>query len=156
LFVIKEKDPMAAFMYGLRAPDTKRQYPRRFQYFLNFLSIQGTLDEQAKQFTLKARQISQWAQESLTSFIDFQKERIKRGEIVESTITNYYKATKLFCVMNYLVLNWKKISRGLPSGRRAANDRAPTIEEIHKLVEYPDRRIKPIVCNAPWLRQESG
>ena len=47
--------------------------------------------------------------------------------------------------MNDLMLNWKKISRGLPSGRRAANDRAPTIEEIQKLVEYPDRRIKPVV-----------
>ena len=47
--------------------------------------------------------------------------------------------------MNDLILNWKKISRGLPTGRRAANDRAPTIEEIQKLVEYPDRRIKPIV-----------
>jgi len=38
---------MASFMYGLRAPDTKRQYPRRFQYFLNFLKLTGTLDEQA-------------------------------------------------------------------------------------------------------------
>lgn len=47
--------------------------------------------------------------------------------------------------MNDLMLNWKKISRGLPSGRRAANDRAPTIEEIQKLVEYPDRRIKPVI-----------
>jgi hypothetical protein len=42
-------------------------------------------------------------------------------------------------------LNWKKISRGLPYGRKAANDRAPTLEEIQKLVEYPDRRIKPII-----------
>jgi hypothetical protein len=49
LFVVEEKDPMAAFMYGLRAPDTRRQYPRRFQYLLNFLSIPGTLEEQAKQ-----------------------------------------------------------------------------------------------------------
>jgi hypothetical protein len=145
LFVIEEKDPMAAFMYGLRAPDTKRQYPRRFQYFLNFLKLSGTLGEQAKQFVLKAIENPQWAQESLMSFIDFQKQRMRRGELAESTITNYYKATKLFCVMNDVILNWKKISRGLPSGRRAANDRAPTIEEIQKLVEYPDRRIKPIV-----------
>ena len=136
---------MAAFMYGLRAPDTIRQYPRRFQYFLNFLSIPGTLEEQAKQFTLRARENLEWAQKSLMSFIDYQKERVKRGEIAESTITNYYKATKLFCVMNDLMLNWKKISRGLPSGRRAANDRTPTIEEIQKLIEYPDRRIKPVI-----------
>jgi hypothetical protein len=47
--------------------------------------------------------------------------------------------------MNDLVLNWKKITRGLPRGRRAANDRAPTLEEIQRLIEYPDRRIKPIV-----------
>ena len=47
--------------------------------------------------------------------------------------------------MNDLVLNWKKITRGLPRGRRAANDRAPAMDEIQKLIEYPDRRIKPIV-----------
>jgi len=47
--------------------------------------------------------------------------------------------------MNDLVLNWKKVTRGMPRVRQAANDRAPTIEEIQKLIEYPDRRIKPIV-----------
>ncbi len=40
---------------------------------------------------------------------------------------------------------WKKITRGLPLGRNAANDRAPNIEELKKLIGYPDRRIKPIV-----------
>lgn len=136
---------MATFRYGLRAPDTKRQYPRRFQYFLDYLKLPGRLDEQAKQFLTNARTNPQWAQENLMSFIEFQKERVTRNEISESTITNYYKATKLFCVMNDLVLNWKKISRGLPVGRRAANDRAPNIDEIRKLIEYPDRRIKAIV-----------
>jgi hypothetical protein len=47
--------------------------------------------------------------------------------------------------MNDVALNWKKISKGLPSSHRPARDRAPTIEEIGKVLEYPDRRIKPIV-----------
>ena len=136
---------MATFMYALRAPDTKRQYSRRFKFFLDFLKTQGTIEEQAKQFVLKARDNPQWAQESLMSFIDIQKERARRKEISETTIANYYKATKLFCVMNDVMLNWRKISRGLPSRRSAANDRAPTSEEIQRLVEYPDRRIKPII-----------
>ena len=39
----------------------------------------------------------------------------------------------------------EKISRGLPKIRRYADDRSPTIEEIQKICEYPDRRIKGIV-----------
>jgi hypothetical protein len=35
--------------------------------------------------------------------------------------------------------------RGLPRGRRYADDRIPTIEELTKLLEYPDRRIKGVV-----------
>jgi len=40
---------------------------------------------------------------------------------------------------------WKKITRGLPRGKKYADDRIPTLEEIRKLVGYPDRRIKAIV-----------
>jgi hypothetical protein len=47
--------------------------------------------------------------------------------------------------MNDLTPNWKRISKGLPKAKNASNDRAPTIEEIRNLIEYPDRRIKPIV-----------
>ena len=32
-----------------------------------------------------------------------------------------------------------------PKKRRAANDRPPTIKEIEKIIDYPDRRIKFIV-----------
>ena len=44
-----------------------------------------------------------------------------------------------------LPVAWKKITRGLPRGRRYADYRIPTIEELTKLLEYPDRRIKAIV-----------
>ena len=58
---------------------------------------------------------------------------------------NYVKSIKLFCEMADIPISWKKITRGLPKGKKYADDRIPTIEEIQKLVEYPDRRIKPII-----------
>jgi hypothetical protein len=41
-----------------------------------------------------------------------------------------------------LSVNWKLISRSIPKGRHASNDRPPLREEIIKLLQYPDRRIK--------------
>ena len=60
-------------------------------------------------------------------YIEYQKERVEKGEIKESTINNYYKSIKLFCEMNDIILNWKKIAKGKPQHRDYANDRAPTI-----------------------------
>ena len=130
---------MSVFLYALRAPESRRQYPTRLKKFLDFLKLEGNLEEQAKYFLVKAKESPQWAQLSLIRFMAFQKERAKRGELSYSTIWNYYKATKLFCEMNDLTLSWKKIARGLPYGRKSANDRAPTAEELQKLIEYPDR-----------------
>jgi len=139
-------DPLSLFMYALKAPENRRQWPRRLKVFFDFLKLEEPLEEQAKQFLIKTKQDSQWTQNNLLRFITFQYERVRQGKISESTIPNYYKAIKLFCEMNDLVFNWKKITRGMSRVRQAANDRAPTKEEIQKLLEYPDRRIKPIVC----------
>jgi hypothetical protein len=136
---------MAAFTYALKASESKRQYPRRFKIFLDYLNLKGALVEQAEQFYLKASKDLPWCEQNLMAFVEYEKERARRGEISECTIPNYYRATKLFCEMNDIILNWKKISRGLPRAGKADNDRAPTLEEIKRIVEYPDRRIKSIV-----------
>jgi len=45
----------------LKAPETKRQYPRRLKVFLGFLKLDGTLEQQSKEFLEKAKQNPQWA-----------------------------------------------------------------------------------------------
>ena len=44
-----------------------------------------------------------------------------------------------------LQIPWPKIARGLPRAKGFADDRAPTLQEIRRIIEYPDRRIKPVV-----------
>lgn len=150
---IDEENPLQMFLYALRAPESKRQYPRRLKIFLDYLANKGelkpnqTLEDQSKEFLMKTKENPKWANGQLMEFILFQKDRAERGEIVFTTIRNYLKATKLFLEMNSDVplINWKRIVKGLPSPKNTANDRAPTLEEIRKLIEYPDRRIKPII-----------
>ena len=55
--------------------------------------------------------------------------------------------------MSDIPIPWKNITRGLPKILRYADDRAPTIDEIQKLCEYPDRRIKPVVYTSQLFIQ---
>jgi hypothetical protein len=74
-------------LYALKAPETKRQYPKRIEIFLNFVGITGSnIDEKLVNFYDQVKTNSNWLQNALISFITFQKERAWRGEIRESTI----------------------------------------------------------------------
>lgn len=103
------------------------------------------LEAQGQAFLDKIREDPQWAQEKIIDFIDFHKQRVQRKELAAGTLTNFFRAVELFCEMNNITtINWKRLARALPKVKSySSNDRAPTLEEIRKLVEYPDRRIKP-------------
>jgi hypothetical protein len=150
--LLDQENPLAMFMYALKAPESKRQYPKRLKVFLDFLTSKNELycsdlENQCIEFMTKSQTNPKWANSKLMDFVLYQKKRVYKNEIVYATIRNYLKTVKLFLEMNsdVPIVNWKRITKGLPSGKSAANDRAPTIEEIKKLVEYPDRRIKPII-----------
>ncbi|MFY9565427.1 MAG: hypothetical protein WAQ29_03680, partial [Nitrososphaeraceae archaeon] len=68
------EDPLAFFMYALRAPETRRQWPRRLKTFLDFIEMEGvsSLEEQARLFIVKSRQLPHWAQDSLIRFMNVQ------------------------------------------------------------------------------------
>ncbi len=139
-------NPLELFTYDLKSSESQSQYPRRFKVFLDFLNFGiDKIEGQSNLFLLKAKTNPSWAEEMLMKLCTHQKKRVEKGEISKSTIPNYSKATKLFCDMNNIILNWRKISKGIPSGKKAANDRAPTLEEIQKLLEHPDRRTKSII-----------
>jgi hypothetical protein len=143
----KRREPVSyAFKY-LNSPYAKRQYPRRLKLFFDHLELAGELEEQGQAFLDKAKDNPHWAQESIIDFIDFHKKRVLKKELAAGTLMNFFQPIKLFCEMNDLTtLNWKRLSKALPKTKsHSSNDRAPTIEEVRKLVEYPDRRLEPLV-----------
>ncbi|MDP8888454.1 MAG: hypothetical protein M3M89_02345 [Thermoproteota archaeon] len=46
------------------------------------------------------------------------KEKVERRERSVGTERNYLKIIKLFCEMADIQIPWKKITRGLPRGRK--------------------------------------
>jgi hypothetical protein len=115
--------------------------------FFNHIGLlpEGTMKERCNLFASKGKNDPNWVFSYIVRFLQYQKERVEREEITGATLRNFVKAIKIFCEMSDILVSWKKISCGLPKIRRYADDQAPTIEEIQKISEYPDRRIKSIV-----------
>jgi len=135
-------------MYAMKAPMTKERYKTRVAKFFDFIGLDKegqSVEDKARIFANRGKEDINWAFSNVLRFIHFQKERVDRKEITGATVRNYAKSIKLFCDMSDMPIPWKKITRGLPRGKKYADDRIPTLEEIRKLVEYPDRRIKAIV-----------
>ena len=149
-------DAYSMFLFALRSPKTREKCTGRLRMFFDFIGIPGdSMVERSKVFCDRAKNNdvdnnsnssgSGWAFSSIIQYMQHQKERAERKEITAGTVKNYFQVIKLFCEMSDISVPWKRISRGLPKSRKFADDRAPTIEEISKILEYPDRRIKAII-----------
>ena len=140
-------DPYTTFVYGIKSPYTKESYLRRLRGFFDAINLDysETLKERCNIFVHKGMDDPNWAFNNIIRFLHYQKERVEQKEITAGTLRNYVKTLKMFCEITDIAIPWRKITRGLPKGRRYADDRAPTIEKIHKIIEYSDRRMKPII-----------
>ncbi len=133
------QNPYFRLIYAIPAPETKKRYPDRFKAFLDYVGIDGAgIEERLVNFYNQAKQNPRWLQSSLMDFIEFQKERVIKGDIEASTIFNYYKPIKLFCEVNEILINWKFLSRGIPKGKHASDDRAPSLGHLQAIANMID------------------
>jgi hypothetical protein len=135
-----------AFVFAIRSPVTREKYLGRLAYFLSYVGItEGNIENRCNILGQRSKEDPVWLTNNILKYLQIHRQRVEQREISASTLSNYIKPIKLFCEQLEISLPWKRITRGIPRGRRYANDRVPTIEEIRRIVEYPDRRIKPIV-----------
>jgi hypothetical protein len=96
--------------------------------------------------------VSKYGGENVKDFIKLQhmiedyalllQTKITSGEITAGSAHVSIPPIKLFCEMNDIILNWRKISKLLPHGNNSAADEAYTREQIKKMLEYSDLRAK--------------
>jgi hypothetical protein len=144
----EESNAYSLFLYAVRSPVTRDYYLRRLRTFFNHIGllVNGTMEERCNLFAARGIRDPNWAFHCIIKFLQFHRERVEREEITGATLRNSVKSIKLFCEMTDIPIAWKKITRGLPESRRFADDRAPVLEEIQRICQYPDRRITAIVC----------
>jgi hypothetical protein len=112
------------FSAAIRGPATRGPYERKL---LGFLKRVNLSPDGLVQF---AKENPSAAEKKIISILCQDRLKIERSEITAGTVNNWLKAVRLFLEMNDIVLNWKKIRRMLPTIRRYALDRVPTLEEL--------------------------
>jgi len=143
----EDNNAYSLFLYGVRSPVTRDYYLRRLRIFFNYIKLlpDQTMEKRCNSFAAYARNNPNLVFRNIIEFLQYQRERVERKEIVGATLKNFLKPLKLFCEMSDIPVPWKKITRGLPKVKRYADDRAPTFEEIKKICDYPDRRMKALI-----------
>lgn len=125
---------------------TKEKYISRLKSFFDYIKLEGnSLEERCTKFVSESQSNSRYASNTIIAYLQMLKERVRGKEITAGTLRNCVKPIQKFCNMNENEIPWVKLTIGLPKVRRYANDRAPTLEEIRKMMNYKDDRIKAIV-----------
>src|SRR5918996_3694306 len=144
-----QQHPVTEVFADCKSPVTRKEYPKRLKKFFEHLALAGnTVDEQGQVFLDRARAEPGWAHEVIRDFILMHRERVESGDITAGTLMGFLTPIKIFCDGFddvTMMVNWKRIKKGMPTVQSYAEDRAPSIEEIKRLFDYEDRRIKPIV-----------
>ena len=91
--------PYKKFMYSLNSHESKHQYPKRLQMFLDHTIIKSpSIEKSCNVFyeILKREEGDEYLKTQLLTSLPC-KIRVQRGKMSTETIKNYYKPIKRFC-----------------------------------------------------------
>lgn len=145
---LQESSPYALFTLAIRSAETKKKYLQRLGYFLDFINIgRGEpTEDRCNALAELAKNNLKWHINPIFNYLQVLKKRVEAKEIKASTLRSNIKPIKLFCEQMDIEIPWKKLMRGMPKERKHASDRAPRLEEIIRITQYPDRRIRGVIC----------
>ena len=124
--------PMQNFINSIKSKTTKKIYIHHFSKFLNYYNL--TVE------TLQNLPIKEFEQ-LIINYI----EKSKQEDKGHSYLSVAFCSIKHFCVMNDIRINKEKIGKFLGEAQRKNTDRAYTHQEIKRLLDVADLRMKSIV-----------
>jgi integrase len=130
---LDQNDPLILFEESIKSEATKNMYRFHLKKFFDFVG-----SNQDPLFENNPRAIEQ----KIIEFIISMKQQESKGYF---SIHNHISPVLAFYKINDIVLNTSKIKRYFPSKKRANRDRAYTHEEIHKLLDIADERIRAVI-----------
>jgi integrase len=123
------------FVNALRSPITRAVYDNGLKRFMEFCNV-GHPDELLQK---DPRMIQATIIDWITSL------RNPPRSLSHASLNINKSAILTFYQMNDVTLNSKKIGRYLGERQRQHKDRAYTVDEIHKLIEISDERMKVVI-----------
>jgi integrase/recombinase XerD len=127
----KEINGLELFLESIRSEETKEKYTSYLKKYVEITGISNLLAEK------DPRAIE-------TQIIQFIIKMKKEGKVY-GAIQNYITTVLSFYKIHDIVLNSKKISRFMPEQRKVKKDRSYTHEEISKLLEIADERMRVVI-----------
>lgn len=150
------KSPSIERLYlSVASRSTRKGYPSKLGRFFESTGLTGSLEVMANTYMqLAVENGSDWVKKTVSDYIV----KLKMRYFVAKNLGPNSARTDISTLASYFVANednekglegvtikWDKLTKGLPKGGNNAKYRAPTIEELRKLVEFPDFRMKTLV-----------
>lgn len=122
--------PFEYFLSTLRSEHTRKWYGYCIQ------KLVGDPDE----FLKRAKADPKFAEKLVMDFI-----LKSRSKVSSASVASYTAPVKSFLVFNDVPLNSRRLRGVMPVVRKVGRDRAPTVQEIRKAIEYGDLRMRTVI-----------